>query len=157
MSLTITLENSQGNANGAVYSSFDVKGMRACVLSSFSCARLFVNPWTGAHQAPLSMELSRQVYYSGLSCPPPGNLPDPGIEPVSPALQADSLLLSHWGSPCQMIASKTWIYAMLCYAKSLQSCPTLCHPIDSSPPGSPVPGILQARTLKWVAISFSNA
>ena len=42
-------------------------------------------------------------------------------------------------------------------AKSLQSCPTLCDPIDSSPPGSPVPGILQARTLKWVAISFSNA
>ena len=42
-------------------------------------------------------------------------------------------------------------------AKSLQLCPTLCHPIDGSPPGSPVPGILQARTLEWVAISFSNA
>ena len=42
-------------------------------------------------------------------------------------------------------------------AKSLQSCPTLCNPIDFSPPGSPVPGILQARTLEWVAISFSNA
>ena len=42
-------------------------------------------------------------------------------------------------------------------AKSLQSCPTLCDPIDSSPPGSPVSGILQARTLEWVAISFSNA
>ena len=42
-------------------------------------------------------------------------------------------------------------------AASLQSCPTLCDPIDSSPPGSPVPGILQARTLEWVAISFSNA
>ena len=42
-------------------------------------------------------------------------------------------------------------------AKSLQSCPTLYDPIDSSPPGSPIPGILQARTLKWVAISFSNA
>ena len=42
-------------------------------------------------------------------------------------------------------------------AKSLQSCPTLCDPIDSSPPGSAVPGILQARTLEWVAISFSNA
>ena len=41
--------------------------------------------------------------------------------------------------------------------KSLQSCPTLCDPIDESPPGSPVPGILQARTLEWVAISFSNA
>ena len=42
-------------------------------------------------------------------------------------------------------------------AKSLQSCPTLCDPLDGSPPGSPVPGILQARTLEWVAISFSNA
>ena len=42
-------------------------------------------------------------------------------------------------------------------AKSLQSCPTLRDPIDGSPPGSPVPGILQARTLEWVAISFSNA
>ena len=42
-------------------------------------------------------------------------------------------------------------------AKSLQSCPTLCDPIDSSPPGSPVPEILQARTLEWLAISFSNA
>ena len=41
-------------------------------------------------------------------------------------------------------------------AKSLQSCPTLCDPIDGSPPGSPVPGILQARTLEWVVISFSN-
>ena len=41
-------------------------------------------------------------------------------------------------------------------AKSLQSCPTLCDPINSSPPGSPVPGILQARTLEWVAISFSK-
>ena len=42
-------------------------------------------------------------------------------------------------------------------AKSLQSCPTLCDPIDGGPPGSPVPGILQARTLEWVGISFSNA
>ena len=41
-------------------------------------------------------------------------------------------------------------------AKSLQSCPTLCDPIDGSPPGSPVPGVLQARTLEWVAIFFSN-
>ena len=42
-------------------------------------------------------------------------------------------------------------------AKSLQSCPTMCDPIDGSPPGSPAPGILQARTLEWVAISFSHA
>ena len=48
-----------------------------------------------------------------------------------------------------------WVYAVT--AKSLQSCPTLCDPIDGSPPASPVPGILQARTLEWVPISFSNA
>jgi len=49
------------------------------------------------------------------------------------------------------------IAAAAASAKSLQSCPTLCDPRDGSPPGSPVPGILQARTLEWVAISFSNA
>ena len=51
----------------------------------------------------------------------------------------------------------TFLLFSITAAKSLQSCPTLCNPIDSSPPGSPVPGILQARTLEWVAISFSNA
>ena len=49
------------------------------------------------------------------------------------------------------------VYAAAAAAKSLQSCPTLCDPIDCSPPGSPIHGILQARTLEWVAISFSNA
>ena len=48
-------------------------------------------------------------------------------------------------------------YIAAAAAKSLQSCPTLCNPMDYSPPGSPVPGILQARTLEWVAICFSNA
>ena len=52
---------------------------------------------------------------------------------------------------------KTKIMAAAAPAKSLQWCPTLCNPIDGSPPGSPVPGILQARTLEWVATSFSNA
>ena len=49
------------------------------------------------------------------------------------------------------------LFSAIATAKSLQSCPTLCDPIDGSPPGSPVPGVLQARTLEWVAISFSNA
>jgi len=49
------------------------------------------------------------------------------------------------------------LFLQICFAKSLQSCLTLCNPVDSSPPGCPVPGILQARTLEWVAISFSNA
>ena len=52
--------------------------------------------------------------------------------------------------------STNWVPAAAA-AKSLQLCLTLCDPIDGSPPGSPVPGILQARTLEWVAISFSNA
>ena len=52
---------------------------------------------------------------------------------------------------------KTMIITDVIIAKSLQSCLTLCDPIDDSPPGSTIPGILQARTLEWVAISFSNA
>ena len=55
------------------------------------------------------------------------------------------------------IFSAAAVAAVAAAAKSLQSCPTLCYPIDGSPPDSPVPGILQARTLEWVAISFSNA
>ena len=65
---------------------------------SVSQVRLFVTPWTVAHQAPLSMKFSRQEYWSGLPCPSPGDLPNPGIEPGSPALQAD-YNLSHQGSP----------------------------------------------------------
>ena len=59
-----------------------------------------------------------------------------------------------------IIDSGWYVYAAAAAAaaaKSLQSCPTLCNPIDGSPPGSPVPEILQARILEWVAISFSNA
>ena len=60
------------------------------MLSGFSHVQLFETPWTVAHQAPLSMGFSRQGYWSGLPCPPPGALPDPGIEPtslMSPALK----------------------------------------------------------------------
>ena len=67
----------------------------ACMLGHFSCIRL-CNPMEIAHQAPLSMGFSRQEYWSGLPCPPPGDLPGPGIESSSPALQTDSLLLSDW-------------------------------------------------------------
>ena len=58
---------------------------------SLSRVQLFGTPWTIAHQAPLSMEFSRQEYWSGLPFPPPGDLPDPGIEPGSPTLQANTL------------------------------------------------------------------
>ena len=78
----------------------------------------------------------------------------------------------HWKLAATITISKSWkVYkqnfmsrnltlyaaAAVAAAKSLQSCPTLCDPIDGSPPGSPVPRILRARTLEWVAISFSNA
>ena len=61
-----------------------------CVCQSLSCVQLFVTLWTVIHQAPLSMEFCRQEYWSGLPFPSPGDLSDPGIEPRSPALQADS-------------------------------------------------------------------
>ena len=69
-------------------------------LSLFGYVRIFATLWTVALQAPLSMELSRQEYWSRLPYLPPGDLPDPGIKPtspVSPALQAESLPLSHQG------------------------------------------------------------
>ena len=64
-------------------------GAIAFSISCFSCVQFFATLWTVAHQAPLSMEFSRQEYWSGWPCPPPGGLPDPGIEPMplmSPAL-----------------------------------------------------------------------
>ena len=63
-----------------------------------SRVQLFATPWTVACQAPQSMRFSRQEYWNGLLCLPPGDLPPPGIEPASPASQADSLPLSHLGS-----------------------------------------------------------
>ena len=60
-------------------------------MKSLSCVQLFASPWTVARQAPLSMGFSRQEYWSGLPFPSPGDLPNPGIEPGSPALQADIL------------------------------------------------------------------
>ena len=71
-----------------------------------SLVQLFVIPWAVASQVPLSMGFSWQEYWTGLPCPPPGYLLDPGIEPespVSPALQADSLPLSHWRSPTKLV------------------------------------------------------
>ena len=58
---------------------------------------------------------------------------------------------------CICFSSSNFFHITATATRSLQSCPTLCNPIDGSPPGSPVPGILQARTLEWVAISFSSA
>ena len=67
-------------------------------LQSLSRVRLCMTPWTVARQAPLSMGFSKQEYQSGLPFPSPGDIPDPGIEPTSPARQVDSLPLRHQGS-----------------------------------------------------------
>ena len=101
---------------------------------------LFATPCTVAHLAQ-SMEFPRQEYWRWCAISYSGNFLDPGINPASLA------------SP--VLVGKFFTTAAAA-AKSLQSCPTLCDPIHGSPPGSPVPGILQARTLEWVAISFSN-
>ena len=68
-------------------------------VESLSCVRLFATPWTVAYQASPSMGFSRQEYWSGLPFPSPGDLPDPGIEPGSPALEADALTSEPQGSP----------------------------------------------------------
>ena len=65
--------------------------MYVCMWKSLSCVWLFASPWTVAHQAPSSIGFPRQEYWSGLPFPSPGDLPDPGIQPGSPAFQADSL------------------------------------------------------------------
>ena len=67
------------------------------------------------------------------------------------------LFLIKIASGFYFLIAPSLLLAAAAAAKSLQSCPTLCDPIDGSPPGSPVPGILQARTVEWVAIAFSNA
>ena len=95
-----------------------------------------VTPWTVACQAPLSMVFSRQEHSSGLPCPPPGDLSNPGIEPGSPALQVDSLPAELSGKPS------------LVYSEVTQSCSTLCNPVDCSPPGSSFHGIFQSRVLE---------
>ena len=108
--------------------------------------------------------------------PTPGNLPHPGIKPTSLASPALAGRFFTNSSTCEIhytsikkkklvgsclvrvgVTRLAYLRTAAAAAKSLQSCPTLCNPIDGSSPGSPVPGILQARTLEWVAISFSNA
>ena len=94
----------------------------------FSCVWLFVTPWTVACQAPLSIEISRQEYWSGLPFPSPEDLSNPVIKPASPTMRQILYHLSHQGSDL----------------------------MDCNPPGSSVHGILQARILEWVAIPFSG-
>ena len=119
---------------------------RACYLGMLCCVQLFATPWTVAHWAPLSMGFPSQEYWSGLPFPPSGYLPNPGL---NSCLLHNRQILYCW---------TTWkAHAAAAAAKSLQSCPILCDPLDGNPPGSAIPGILQTRTLEWVAISFSSA
>ena len=111
---------------------------------SYSVGSDSVIPWTVAHQAPLSMEISRQEYWSGLTFPTPGDLPNHGLNPQLLHCQVDSLPLVPPGKPSQ----KKVLVA--------QSCLTLCNPMDCSLLGSSVRGIFQARILEWVDISYSR-
>ena len=114
---------------GALYSA----GSKSAHVCTLSCVWLFVTPWTVAHKAHLSMELSRQDYWSGLLYPSPGDILDPGIEPGSYHIAGRLDHLSYQG------------------VKVAQLCLTLWDPMDYT-----VPGILQARKLEWVAFSFSR-
>ena len=100
------------------------------------------------------MGFSRQEYWNGLPSPPPGDLPNPGIKPTSLMSnlhwQVDSLLLAPPGK------ARSY-HAAAAAAKSLQSCPTLCDPMDCSLPDSSAHGIFQARVLEWGAIKPSNS
>ena len=85
-----------------------------CSIASVISDQLFATLWTVAHQAPLSMGFSRQKYWSGLPCHPSRDLPYPGIEPASPALQAASSLLSHYGNPSVTIRMRLiWVFCLL--------------------------------------------
>ena len=82
-------------------------------MKSLSRVRLFVTPWTIAHQAPPSMGFSRQEYWSGVPFPSPGDLLDPGIEPRSPALQADSLPSEPPGKPLSLRDGEKYTWQLL--------------------------------------------
>ena len=135
---------------------------RLCVWSHFSCVGLFVTTWTVAHQVLLSMGFSRQEYW----CEKKKKILEWIAMPSSRGSSQPSERILHWqvgslplappGMPPGRLTCMNfingfpalWLPVAAAAAKSLQLCLTLCDPIDGSPPGSPVPGILQARTLE---------
>ena len=127
------------------------------VQSPLSCVWLFAVPWTVASQAPLSMEFSRQEYWSGLPWPPPGDLPNPGIGPsslVSPALPGRFFTTSApWEALMNDMCVCERMCVCVCVCMCTHSCPTLCNPMDYSPPGPYVHGISQA----WIPVQFSRS
>ena len=116
-------------------------------VQSLSRVRLFATPWIAARQASLSITNSRS------------SLRLTSIESVMPSghlILCHPLFLLPPIPPSIRVRILKYIAVAAAATKSLQFCLTLYNPIDGSPPGSPIPGILQARTLEWVAISFSN-
>ena len=116
------------------------------MLSSFGCVRLCNPMYCGPPGSSVHGILQARIL-EWVAMPSLKGSSRPRDWTWVSCITGDSLLLNHGGSPIYTYAAAA--------AKSLQSCPTLCNPIDSSPQGSPVPGILQARTLEWVAISFT--
>ena len=91
------------------------KSLSVCEGKLLSRVRLFATPWTIANQASPSMGFSRKEYWSGLPFPFPGDLPDPGIKPRSPTLQADALTSEPPGKPCMLSCfSRIWLFVTLC-------------------------------------------
>ena len=137
-------------------------------MKSLSRVRFFATLWTVAYQASPSLGFSRQEYWSGLPFPSPGDLPDPGFEPGSPALEADALTSDPPGKPQtspQLSHHRDSLCAQYhrggekhgpCCSLITKSCLTLCNPMDCILLASSVHGILWARILGWVAISFSR-
>ena len=154
-----------------------ISGRRFCPsVQSLSRIQLFATPWTSAHQASLSITNSLSLpKLMSIELVMPSNhlilchplLLLPSIFHSIRVFLNESALRIRWPKyqsfSFSIIPSNehsgliSFRRQFATAAKSLQSCPTLCDPIDGSPPGSPVPGILQARTLEWVAISFSSA
>ena len=128
------------------------------LLSRFSRVRLCATPQTAAHQAALSLGFSRQEHWSGLPFPSPMHESEKWDMLQSP--------FSSWRFTVFINKSKVWknsalsnpvnIFSLCLGAQSLQSCPTLCYPMNSSLPGSSVHGILQPRILAWDAMPFSR-
>ena len=133
-----------------------------CLLSRFSCAQLFVTPWTAALQTPLFMGFSRQEYWSGLPWPPLGDLPDPGIETMSltsPILAGGPFFSATWEAQFGRVRRQSLTYLQYLKAVVLPVCSqdqhhpgmnsvqfssvtqsllTLCDPMNRSTPGLPV-------------------